>query len=86
MTEIVPGVILVDDRRCPKCHGPIFLKPCPCPFKRQGWARCARCLNPKCATVVGLERKKAGANKTRGQARRNKRRKGGLGPFGIPNQ
>lgn len=86
MTEIVPGVILVDDRRCPKCKAPLFIKPCPCPFKRQGWTRCARCTNPKCATVVGLERKKFRGDRARGQGRRNKARKGALGPFGISNQ
>ncbi len=82
MSEIVPGVFTVDDRKCPKCGGTLFVKPCPCPFKRQGWTRCARCFNPKCATVVGLEKKKFRGDRARGQKRRNK---GHLGPFGIPN-
>lgn len=77
MTEILPGIVIVEGRRCPKCGGALFRKPCPCPFKRRGFATCARCLNPKCATVVGLE-----TRKDRGR-RRSRQPKSPLGPFGI---
>lgn len=83
MTEIVPGVFLVDDRKCPKCGSHLFRKPCPCPFKRKGWKICARCVNPACATVVGIERAK-GSGPARGEKRRNRKTpKGSLGPFGV---
>jgi hypothetical protein len=56
MEEVVPGIVTGD--RCPKCGGPAFRKPCPCPFKRRGWTVCARCFNPACATVFGIRRRK----------------------------
>jgi uncharacterized Zn finger protein (UPF0148 family) len=57
--EIVPGIEVVDIR-CPKCKGPAFKKPCPCPFKRKGWAICGRCFNPACATIFGITKRKRG--------------------------
>lgn len=80
--EIVPGIFILNDRKCPKCGAPLFRKPCPCPFKRQGWTVCARCTNTKCATVIGIEKRKVRGDRARGQKRRNK---GALGPFGISN-
>lgn len=73
MKSGIPG-ITIEDRKCPRCNGPLFRKPCPCPFKRKGWEVCARCLNPSCATVVGIK-KKAGR---RGRVGRPQ-----VGPFAI---
>lgn len=55
--EVVPGVVVKKSEKCPKCGGAVFRKPCPCFMRNQGWAVCARCLNPKCATVFGLKKR-----------------------------
>ncbi|MFA5377901.1 MAG: hypothetical protein WC455_19280 [Dehalococcoidia bacterium] len=52
--------INIPDVKCAKCGGPVFEIPCKCPFKRKGWARCAKCLNPKCAHQQGLVKNKRG--------------------------
>jgi hypothetical protein len=39
---------------CPRCGGKLFIIPCKCPFRRKGWAICAKCLNPACAHQIGL--------------------------------
>ena len=67
----VAGLTIIDGRTCPKCGSGLFLKPCPCPFKRKGWKVCARCLNPRCATVVGIRR------------REGRRPRSGADPFGL---
>jgi len=48
---------------CPKCGSAMFVKPCPCPFKRKGWLTCAKCLNPACSATVGLVRRKGRAGR-----------------------
>ena len=70
MTEVA-GLQVLDGVVCPKCKGAVFLKPCPCPFKRKGWKVCARCFNPRCATVIGV------------QKRRGRLPKPGADPFGL---
>ena len=39
---------------CPKCGGKMFKIPCKCPFRRKGWALCAKCLNAACGYQMGL--------------------------------
>lgn len=69
--------LTVEETRCPKCGGPMFRKPCPCPFKRKGWEACARCFNPACATVVGIRRRPGRSG------RKNRIGRPELGPFAI---
>ena len=49
----VAGIKIVEPK-CPKCGGPMFRITCKCPFRRKGWALCAKCLNPACAHTMGL--------------------------------
>jgi hypothetical protein len=37
---------------CPSCGSAMFVKKCPCPFTRKGWATCAKCVG--CGHTVGL--------------------------------
>jgi len=50
-TEIMPG------QRCPRCGSKMMRRPCPCPFRRAGWAICAKCVNRKCGMTVGLKKR-----------------------------
>ena len=56
----VAGIEVVENP-CPKCGHSMFKKPCPCPFRRKGWATCAKCLNPKCAYTMGLTMRARGS-------------------------
>ena len=78
MSAQVAGLTF-EEKKCPKCGGVLFRKPCPCPMKRQGWETCARCLNPACGTIVGLKMSKSRRFKLR------RRKKSALGPFAISN-
>lgn len=46
--------IQIAEQPCPRCGGRMMRIPCKCPFRRQGYAVCAKCLNPACAHQVGL--------------------------------
>lgn len=57
---------------CSKCGSAMFIIPCKCPQRRAGWATCAKCINPKCAHIQGLQKR---------QGRRGRRRSDN--PFGL---
>lgn len=59
MTEVVAGVVVKRGERCPRCGGPMFRKTCPCFLRTRGYATCAKCLNPKCAYLMGVEKKRS---------------------------
>jgi hypothetical protein len=42
----------ITPKPCPKCGGKTYEVACKCPQRRLGWKRCAKCLNPKCATII----------------------------------
>ena len=42
----------IADVPCPHCGSGMFVKKCPCPFKKKGWATCAKCVS--CGHTVGL--------------------------------
>jgi len=44
--------LTISETVCPKCGSAMFVKRCPCPFKRKGWATCAKCAG--CGHTVGL--------------------------------
>lgn len=48
---------IVAGQKCPRCGSALVKRPCPCPFKRKGWATCAKCINKKCAANVGLTKR-----------------------------
>lgn len=54
--EIMPGIV-VAPTACPKCQGKMIIRVCPCFLRKNGYTSCARCLNPKCATIIGLKKK-----------------------------
>ena len=54
--EVVAGVVVKKDEKCPKCGGPTFRKTCPCFIRNRGYATCAKCLNPKCAHTFGIQK------------------------------
>jgi hypothetical protein len=66
----VAGIITIETP-CPKCQSRMFQIPCKCPQRRQGWAICAKCFNPKCGTIVGIKKRR----EHRGRRIRN--------PFGL---
>jgi len=51
----VTGVEIAPGEKCAKCGSSMVKRPCPCPFKRKGWATCAKCVNRRCGTVKGLK-------------------------------
>lgn len=51
---------------CPRCGKPMIVIPCKCPFRRKGWALCAKCLNPACAHQMGLVKRRRGDRKSIG--------------------
>ena len=51
-------VIEIAPNPCPECGSRMFVRPCPCRFARKGWATCAKCMQPKCAHVIGLTKKR----------------------------
>lgn len=59
----VDGIIVIETP-CPKCGAAMFQIPCKCPQRRAGWAICAKCINPKCAHIKGIE-KRRGPNRRR---------------------
>lgn len=66
----VAGIITIKSP-CPKCGSAMFQIPCKCPQRRQGWAICAKCFNPGCGTIIGVQKRK---NARRGRVRN---------PFGL---
>lgn len=53
----IPGVRIYG-KPCPKCGSKMMLNACPCFIKKHGWKLCARCMNPKCAHLIGVEKSK----------------------------
>lgn len=47
----------IADMKCPACGSAMVKRPCPCPFRRKGWATCAKCINKRCAKNVGLTKR-----------------------------
>lgn len=41
--------------KCPKCGGIMFIKACPCMYRKKGWKICARCFNTKCRKVIKIK-------------------------------
>ena len=54
--EIMPGIV-VAPTACPNCQGKMIVRSCPCFLRKNGFTSCARCLNPKCATIIGLKKR-----------------------------
>lgn len=54
----VEVAMIVPGKTCPSCGSKMTRRPCPCPFRRKGWATCAQCVNRRCKKTVGLEKKK----------------------------
>lgn len=50
----IPG-IRIYEKPC-RCGSKMMIRACPCFLKKHGWASCARCLNPKCARIIGIEK------------------------------
>ena len=58
MKDEVAGVVVKRGERCPRCGGPMFRKTCPCFLRSRGYATCAKCLNTRCAFLMGVDKKK----------------------------
>lgn len=53
----IDGIIVIKTP-CPKCGSAMFQIPCKCPQRRAGWAICAKCINPKCVHIIGVQKRR----------------------------